>query len=358
MQFRMKHWIVPAMLLASSSAFADSIVVASIERKDVKITNVRDGAIEFTVAGRTVEPVPLTRVSRVIVTDEPQLTAAELAYNEKRFDAAAEQYQQALKNAKKPWMKDYIPPRMLLAAKQGNMFGAAVTAYVALLPKDPTFAQEHRPSLAAEVTAQDLKAAATALVAASQDSSIAGASKQAVLSLLLDVYRAQNDFAGAARVGEQILKSGVLDATDPTAARMIADTRLSLARLALAQKKYDKVIAEVEAGRALFTEPYQQAIALYCLAQVKDRGLPAKPEPTVMQDLAIDYVRVASLAKKAPEQPYLAESLYRAGQLCERAGDVKGAVALLSEVAQIAGDSPLAKAAGRDLSRLQKPERK
>lgn len=343
-----------AFLMAGSAVFADSVFVGSLERKDVTITAVREGSIEFKVAGHAADPVPLTRVSRIAISDEPGLNAAEQAYADRKFASAAEQYQAVLQNTRRPWLRDYVLPRMLRAAKSGERFPAAVAAYVALLPRNPKLAQENRPLPAGGQSPAELKVAVATLLAACGDSALKGGQRQAMLGLLLEVCLAQNDLGAATNAREQIIRLGTQSSSDPTSARILGDTHLALAHLALAEKNYDKAVAEVEAGRELFTDSSEQVAALYALALAKDAKLGEKPAADMARDVAIEYMRVVALSRKTAEQPYLAASLYRAGQLCEKSGDAKGAVALYADVSRAYAQTPQGRAARRDLGRLHK----
>ena len=347
------RWLVALGLAgAALPALADSVFIGSVERKDVKITSVRDGAIEFTIEGRAVEPVPLSKITRISIADEPDLGRAETAYLAQQPLQAAEAYQAAFKLTKRPWLKDYILPRMLESANKSGKFDVAVSSYIALVRKDVQGAQKARPTPPEDAVAE-LATAVTQLSAASNDATLSKGAKQALQSLLLEVYRAQNDLVSAAKLGEQILKSGTMDMNDPAAIRLAGDVRIGLARVALADKQYDKAQAQIEGGKELFVDPRQQAAAWYCLAQAMDGKAGAKPDASAAKDIAIAYMRVVAMSRLTSETPHVVDSLYRVAQLHEMFGDLKGAMAIYSDITQTDAEQPLGKAAAKDVVRLE-----
>ena len=348
-----ERWLV-ALVLASVAlpALADSVFIGSLERKDVKITAVRDGAIELSIDGRAVEPMPLNKITRINIADEPELGRAEGAYLAQQPLQAVEAYQAAFKTTKRPWLKDYILPRLLDSANKSGKFDVAVSSYIALVRKDVQAAQKARPTPPEEPVTQ-LAAAVTELSRASNDATLPKGAKQALQSLLLEVYRAQKDLASATKLGEQILKSGTMDMNDPAAIRLAGDVRIGLARVAMANKEYDKALAQIEGGKELFVETRQQVVALYCLAQAMDGKAGAKPDANAAKDIALAYMRVVAVARLTTQAPHVVESLYRVAQLHELFGDPKGAMATYSDITQTYAEQPLGKAAAKDVARLE-----
>ena len=347
------RWLM-ALVVAGAAlpALGDSVFIGSLERKDVKITSVRDGAIEFSIDGRPVEPVSLSKITRISIADEADLAKAEAAYLAQQPGPAADAYKVAFKSTKRPWLKDYILPRMLESANKSGKFDVAVSSYIALVRKDVQAAQKARPT-PPEAGGAELTAAVTDLSTASNDATLSKGAKQALQSLLLEVYRAQNDLVSAAKLGEQILKSGTMDMNDPSAIRLAGDVRIGLARVALADKQYDKAQAQIEGGRELFVDPRQQAMALYCLAEAMDGKAGVKPDANAAKDIAIAYMRVVAMSRTAADTPYVPESLYRVAQLHETYGDMKGALAIYSDLAQSHADQPVGKTAAKSVSRLE-----
>ena len=332
-------------------AMADSIFTGSIERKDVKILAYRNGYIEFSISGRAVDPVPAEKVSRIVVDDEPAFTAAEKAFVGGKWADAAVGYQKAIKTSTKAWLKDWSLPRMVQAGDSAGRVDIAVSGFVQLIQKDPQQVKA-RPKVPADADVAMLKSAADDLNKAAANGALSNVQKQAILSLLLDVTRAQGDLTGAGKVGEQLLKISNLDPADPANAAVLADVHLGMARLALAQKDYAKAANEIRANKTLFTEPSQQAEAFYCLALVKDAQAGEKPSAQAMKDIVIEYLRAAGVSRLTPEKRHLPECLVRVAQIQEQLGDLKSAGDLYAEVAGEYKDSPLAAKAKADSDRI------
>lgn len=344
---------LPLMLCGTNNAIADSIFVGTLERKDVKVQNFRNGAIEFTIAGRAVEPVAADRISRLVLDDDAPFTSAEQAFAEGKFAAAADAYQAVFKSTSRPWAKDWILPRQLEAANEAGRVDIAASAFVQLASRDLGAALRNRPAIRDGTDAKQLTATAAELTKASAASAASPAQQQAVLGLLLDVHRARGDMAGATKVAEQLLKAAPGDLSDPAVSRVQADIRLSVAKLALAQKDYAGAINQIEPNRQLFIDASQQADAFYCLAQARDAQAGAAGSPDLLKDIAIDYMRVVAISRQTPEKRYVPESLTRVAEIQEKLGELKKAAGLYGEVATDYKSSPVAANAATQQQRLK-----
>lgn len=324
---------LPLLLCGSSRAIADSIFVGTLERKDVKVESFRNGAIEFTIAGRAIEPVSAAHISRLVLDDDKAFSNADQSFAEGKYAAAADGYQAVLKASGRPWLKDWILPRQLQAANQAGRLELATPAFVQLVARDLGSALRYRPLVREGMDAKQLSASAAELTRASTASGTNPAQQQALLGLLLDVHRAQGDMVSSTKVAEQLLKVIPSDLSDPAVARGQADVRLSIAKLALAKKDYAGAIKQIESSRQLFNDLSQQAEAFYCLAQARDGQEGPEASQEALKDLAIDYMRAVAVARKTPEKRYVPESLTRVAEIQEKLGEVKKAAALYAEVA-------------------------
>ncbi len=355
MELRMRRRVglgfAAAGMLLSGMAMADSVFVGTLERKDVKIRSYRNGVIEFTIAGRAVDPVPADRVTRIAVDDEPEFSKADQAFAEEDYAAAADGYSAALKTTTKPWLKDWILPRFLQAANRAGRLDLATTAFVQLAGKDLKAAMQAVPAVGENADARQLSAAAAELKRAASSGGNTSA-RQAILSLLMEVTRAQGDLAGASAVAEELLKSIPSDLSDPAVAYLVADIHLSIARLAMAQEDYAKALNQLEANRRLFTDPVQQAQALYALAVIADKQLKDR-SPDALKDCALAYMKAVAVARQTPDRKNLPEALVRVAQIQEELGDLKSASLLYAEVAEEYKGTPIAATAAREQQRLR-----
>ena len=345
------RWALAAAVIWATPILADSFFVNTLERKDTKITNYRNGQIEFSIDGRAKDPVPGDRVTRITLDDDAVFSKAEAAFADSRWAEAADGYKQALKNPSRPWLKDWILPRMGQAANSSGKFDVAVTAFILTAQRDPQEALKLRPNIPGNVAPALLAATASEIATAAGDGKLTAAQKQALLSLLLDVRRVQGDFVAAGQVGEQLLKITPADPSDPANAKMLADIHVGMSRLSLARKEYDKAIAEIQANAKLFTEPAQQVEAFYCLAAAQDGKL-ASPSPDQLKDLANDYMRVVAAARPTVEKRYIPECLFRVAEIQEKLGEAKLAASLYAEVATEYKDNTLAEKARERSERL------
>src|SRR5205814_2661929 len=141
------------------------------------------------------------------------------------------------------WVQTRAATRLIEAAAKANRFDAAVTAYVALALKNPASVAKLKPALPDEQSTY-LDSGAEEINKALTDRKISDASRQVLLSFLLDIQRARKDTRGAGATAEQLMKLNAGNSSNPSALRAIADLKLAAARKSLAQHEYDKAVLE------------------------------------------------------------------------------------------------------------------
>src|SRR5689334_17081684 len=119
-------------LLFAVTARADDVYVrsgkeaAELGLKNVTIRTVKDGELYFTINTRESHR-PLGEISRIELTGETQLNAAEKAFSDAtsakdpavakaKYSDAVTGYNATLGSTNKPWLKDYVAQRMQIAA--------------------------------------------------------------------------------------------------------------------------------------------------------------------------------------------------------------------------------------------------
>ena len=352
-----------AVLLGSSSASswsrADTIWVSSggspLPIEDVKIARVVGDRIFFMTAQGTETSRELGQVSRMKIDDEPVFTAAEDAFAAGDFDKATDGYQKAMKGSAKEWLKDWATLRLIESANKAGRFDAAASGYIALVQKDPNLAARQKPQMP-DAGSTYLETAAEDANKALQNSRLSEQQQLALLNFLLEIHRTRNDTAAAGQVAEQMAKLGGGagaggEAQAPVGA--VADMKLGLAKVALDNKEYDKALKEIEDNRAIFTDPKQQADALYVIAEAKNGLLGSSDDPEALKDVALAYMRVVAHFKDQPNAPHVAESLFKTAQVMERLKDERSAVALYQQLANEYAESPLATKAKEQVERLR-----
>ncbi len=149
-----------------------------------------------------------------------------------------------------------------------------------------------------------LKTAIAQVNAALADGKITPAQKQALSGFLIDLQRATGDQKAAAATADQMLQSGATRG-DATAGEAIARLKLDAAAAALQKHDYVGTLAQINANRAIFAEPKDQAQALFDIAEAQAGIADANPAPALWQDVALAYMRIPanfpddSLAPKA-----------------------------------------------------------
>lgn len=343
-------------LSLASAARADSVWIASgggnpIQSDNVKVLKVEKGQLVFRSTSGNETSKPLDNVVRIKIDDEPNFNAAEEAFMASKWDAAADGYAKAVRASDKSWVKDRAGVRLIETAAKSGRFDAAVTGYVALVQKDPELAAKFRPVIP-EGKPAALDAAAVE-VAKAADGRIPDDQKQTLLNFLLELHRARKDGRSAGAVAEQLIKLNAGNANNPDAVRGLAELKLSLAKLALDDKQYQKALNEIESNRAMFVDPVQQAEALYCIAEATYGLKGASADTTVLKDLGLAYMRVVAMGKDLPGSPRVGESLVRTGEIFEKLKEPKTAAQIYQQVATQFGDQPIGATAKQHAERLK-----
>ena len=337
-----------------ASARADELWVGSggsgaINIKGARITRVEGGHIFFTASGKETSR-ELAKVQRILVDGEAALNAAEDAYAASNWSAAVDGYQRTIRSTTKPWLKDWATVRLIDAANKSGRFDAAATAYVAVLLKDPMAAAALKPAMPAERSTY-LDTAANDVTTALGTKGINDQQRQALLTFLMDLHRARKDKAAEEKAAAQLDEILAKDPNNPAAGQAIARRKLLSAAKAIEAKDYRKALAEIDEARDKFTEPAQQADALFYTAVAK-QGLADGKNGDALKDVALAYMRVVAHFKNEPGAPHVAESLVRVAQIHEQLGEPQTAANLYGQVASQFKDDPSAQVARQSLQRL------
>jgi TolA-binding protein len=351
--------VLTAMSVFAGAARADSLWVSSargdaaaatnaMELAKVKIVRVEDGEMVFANASGRESKRTLDQVERIAIDDEPALNPADEAFAQGKFEGAIDGYLKTIQSTRRDWLKEYVARRLLTAAEKVNRFDAAATAYIAaVLGKGKPPAKPAMPDAKSTYLASAAKEVDVAL----QNAKLSAGQRQALLSFLLDLHRARNDQKAMAEVMEQMVKAGAVAANDPAAAGALARMKLDVAAVAIDGKQYKKALDEINGSRNVFTEPGDQAQALFLLAQAQE-GL-AGEDATALADAALAYMRVVAHCKDVNgAKPQVVESLMRTASILERTKNSKAALELYQQVATQYADDPAAAKAQESVQRL------
>lgn len=317
-----------------------------IKAADVKILRVEGSNLVF--AGPSGDPVarPMSMIQQIAVDDEPAFSAAEQAYRENNAAAAESGYASALQTSTKDWVQMRSAVRLTTLASQTHAFDAAVSAFIFLLQKDPSLAV--RPSMA-DADASSLASSSTQLKTALATPNLSPAATAGLLRLSIDVDRARGEKSAAEAALERLVGLGVATPAETAAAA------LARARAALTSGDFAKAADEIEQHRSIFTDPATSVAALDIVARAHDGLAKGSTDPAVLEDVAIDYMRVVALGHDLPNQPAVPEALLRVGQIEESLKQPQLAANVYRQVSKEFPSAPAAAAAKQNLQRLGAP---
>jgi TolA-binding protein len=313
---------------------------------------VAQGQITFLTASGNTSQRDLAKVLEIHVDGENAFNDAEDAYASGKFSDAVDGYLTTTHSTTRDWLKDYVVTRLVDAANKANRFDAATTAYIAMVQKSPAAAAHIRPAMpAADSTYLDT--AISQVNDALTASGLTDEQSVALLQFQVDLYNTKKDARGAdaaeARLDEVLAK----DPNNPLAAQANARRKLQAAATALAAKKYQDAIGDIESNKQLFTDPAQQADAMYTIAEARMGLVAGGNDPTALKDVALAYMRVVADFKDTPGKPHVADSLLKTGQIEEQLAEPDVASRVYQQVADQFPSDPAAGVAKQNLDRLK-----
>jgi TolA-binding protein len=346
------NWIAPLTFVLPALVRADTLWVSSgggaIQIQNAKIVKLEGDTIFFTANG-TDSKREISKIQRLAVDGEQAFNTAEEAFVGGRWDPAADGYQKSLAATNKSWLKDYATIRLLEAANKSGRFDAAATAYVALVTKDPA-ANVTRPTIPEQKSAQ--LDTAVAQVNAALQKKLSDQQQTALLGFLVDLQRARGDNAAEKQAAEKLDEILAKDPNNPAATQIIARRKLQSAQEALAAKDFPKAISEIESNRQRFSEPQQQADALFVIAQARYGLAQPTKDATALKDAGLAFMRVVANFKDLPAHPHVVESLMQTAAIQEQLNEPQTAAQIYAQVAEKYPDDPAAAAAKQNAVRL------
>jgi TolA-binding protein len=336
-----------------SSAHADTFSIGTLERRGVTIKDLKGDVLQYEINGRASE-TQASKVTHLNVASETPLNDAEDAYAASRWDEAVDAYQRVLRTGSKPWIKDWAAMRLIDAAGKSGRFDAASAAYVQMLLRQPELAATTTKPAMPDAKSTFLTSAVSDVNAALNDPKLTPEQRQALLQYLIELHRARGDQQAALAAYQQLSRIPGVDESDPAVRQVLADARLAAAGKALGAGNYRQAIAEIEDNKAAFVDPKQQAEALYILAAA--RAASAGTDKTALQDAALAYMRVVTVARNDPTHPHLVESLLKTADLLKQLGEPASAGKLYQQVVTQYPDDPGAAQARSSLEELKGSE--
>jgi TolA-binding protein len=347
---------VVLLLALAARAPADSIRLRSgetgtIDYNGAKIVGIEQGQLLYRTRDGRDNAKELDKVDRIEVEGEPALSDGESAFSTEAFDKAVDAYQKVIRSTNKPWLAFWAARRLQVAAEKTGRFDAASSAYIARVQfEDPNTVP--KPAMPSEQSTY-LSTAAKDVMNSLSNPKLNDPQRVALLSFLIDLQRTRRDNKAADDAANRLDELLAKDPNNPNATRAIAKRKLQAAQAAMEKKDFRGAINEIESSRAQFTDPLQQADALYLLAEARFQTAAASKQPQAMKDAALAFVRVVANFKDAPDRPHVTASLMRLAQIEELLGEPQGARAVYEQLVAQYPDDPNAAAAKQASERLR-----
>jgi TolA-binding protein len=312
----------------------------ALKYDNVKIEKVDGDYLVFLSASGNETRKRFDEVSQIAMDDEPALSAAEDTYNSGNLAASIDGYRKAATASSRPWVRQRAALRLIDAGGKLPDFQAAVAGFAALASIDPAAAQKLKPAIPANTSASDLKAAAATVNNAEGTRGLSVDQQRALLNFHVELLSAAHDTNGASAVLNTLSKlgGGAPDAAagssaqeDGAAARARVEEKLNEARVALAQKDYQKASGVLLAAGDGITAPDQQDEALFLLAESKEQL--AGDDPKALMDAAIAYYRVVANFQKVHGSAHIPEALMRTAAIEEKLSKPEEALKIYNAVA-------------------------
>lgn len=340
----------------------------------VQITEVRDGRLLFVAGGGRAGAREIDQIARIAADSEPALNAAEAALAEGRLDAAIDGFRKAMAASAKSWVRYWSAHRLASIAPRAKRFDAAASGYIALLVLDPARAAAVKPPLPPAQSTFLISAAAEANAALTAPG-LSPASRQALETFIGELQQAQA--GGAAASAAAIVDAAApVQPSAPSAQRasgagavavaahaaaadaanqQAAREKLAAAHAALERKDYSGAINEIRANARVFTDPRDQAQALYFIAEAQTGLALAKNDVPAWQDAALAYMRVVAHFQDGPPpaRAFAARAMLKAAQIHETIRDRAAARALYEQLTKEFAGDPAAADAKAALERLK-----
>jgi tetratricopeptide (TPR) repeat protein len=345
--------------LALASHADDLYVRSGAQAAELKLSNitvrqVKDGELYYTINTREAHR-NIADISRLEINGEQKFNDAEKAFAEARaakdeavakskYADAVTGYTSTLGSTNKPWMKDYASIRMQTAAPRSGRFDAAVTAWKAMVDKDPVSAVKSKPSLEGIDPKSQYLAAAARELTSFVNSTTKPDAKRAFLDLLGDVQTVMGDAEGAVKTAEQRVALGGTP-------EEVAELAIKLAAIDVANKKYDAALERIAKANLAALPDNARGDAAFLTAESKAGKAGASPAPDQLKDIAIDYMRVVA---GYPSNANTAQALLKVAEIHESLKEPETAAKIYQQVTREHPNTPAAQAAQTALQRLNK----
>lgn len=347
----LRRFATPAALLAAVLAPAAALLADTITYKsgtttatqEVQIQSFESGELVY-ASGATgrITKKPLDSIVTIKANGETRLNAAEEAYAAGKWEDAAKGYNAVLESSDKAWAKARATVRLIDSAGKSGQFSMQAKAYIVLSGINLPEATRNKPVVPRDKP-DEVKAAIEDV-----DRALINAAIKPERRELLQNFKAE--LLLAAGRGKEA--SRILNATPPPAAgntggagaamgaapadeagrKVAAGRALLIAEQSIQQRNYPAAAQAIESAKASFTDPAQQAKALWDLAVVKEQT--AGNDPAKLQDAAIAYIRIVAHFEDKPELTNIGGALMKAAEIEERLNKPDEALQIYDQIAK------------------------
>jgi tetratricopeptide (TPR) repeat protein len=351
MPLSIRKLVLAAVLAGVSAVQADQLFIPGMQAQQVTFTDFTGEKLVYRTQRGEANDRELDRINYIAVDGEPAFNDAEVALIKEDKDKAIDGYTRAIRATAKPWLKHFAARRLLIALGDADRFDARVVAYLALLEHNPDEAMKFKPDLPPKGNRQ-LDTAITDIENVLKQSGIGAAQQVGLYTFLVDLHRRKGDEPAAIATLERLAKVADSMGDMPEIRAQLAGARVAQARLALDQKKYADAIKLIQDNRASISDPRLQSDALFTLAAA-NRATVNKSDKKAMQDVALQFMRVAAHFGEVEGRPNVLPSLIATAEILEQIDQKDGAAKLYEQIAAEFPDTPAAKQAAENLKRLQ-----
>jgi hypothetical protein len=342
---------IVAALICTAVAQADKLIIPGAGPQDVTFTDFDGKKLLYRSRSGTANDREMERISHIAVDNEPAFNEAELFFSQDQKEKSIDGYVKTLRSTNKKWLKAYAARRLMVALAGSNRFDAKLVAYLAILTTTPEAAAELKPQLP-ERGSKFLDAAVADIERALKQTDLAGDQQIALFNFLLEVHRQRQDEPATVATLERIEKLASSLGDVPGVKAQLASVKVSQARAALDQKKYDDAAKMINDNRAFITDPREQSDALFILAEA-NRATTPKGNVDGLKNVALMYMRVVAHFSDVEGKPNVLASLQATASVLEEAGDKNGAAAAIEQIITTFPDDPAAAKAKQDLAQLK-----
>ena len=294
------------------------------------------------------------KVLQLTIDGETAFNAAEKAFADKKPADTIDNYIKTIRGTNKPWLRVFAARRLLESVGKTDRFDARLVAYMAYLQAEPDSAAEHKPTLPSKGS-KLLDAAVTDIEAAVRQTGLEESQTLALFNFLIEVQRQRGDDAAVASTVERMAKASTTASNDPAVKAQLAGLKVTQAKLALDQKKYDDATRLINDNRAFIIDRRTQSDALFVLAQAKYAGV-SKTDKAALTDTALMFMRVVAHSSDIEAMPNVSASLSQTAEILALVGDKPGAITLNEQIAREFPNDPAGKDAAARLEQLKKEQ--